>query len=1040
MPSLVSLNTPDPVQCASGQYNEIRCRFLYSHSVIGKEIVFSPGLWFDNPVQLINTTAPTNNIFKATYPASGDIDMTWIGNTILENWHAKIEYVDAFTFDVILKFIATTDLDRFVHQSPAITNNARFTAESLFLSSVYNHDKHAIFSLWIIDDPNVNAQINFPYQQCNYFDDTLPVTFSLKVNNAPVSGFIVGQDLDITIHINASGDPIIIGSDYYIGIIRETPEGSGNLVDAHDLGYAQVNGIVPVVVDDLDNPFISSTPILLTSGLGIDNQYECDVTIETEYFNPDYCYRVYIIYSVNGNWYSAKSDQICNAGAPNVPNYGTITPSITYGEDEFNVGCVTNVAPGTTLTLCAEMNQTEYNTNAMTNGVPGTYATNLQVINVYDSVENLQPGQSLEEITGLTFLGQSADGCYDITIPEAWSGTQRYIIFEYVFFINDDIQYTDYIYWAIPLSVIDIEAASQLSVVITDSEDAEFTNGIICLDYDDIIKATITHADGANYILSYTDPNGIVLTAAEDFQPSGDALITIDSNQLLLDVDRCIKIIATPVSITETDCDCFDIELILSVVSTENGISDVQLGWSVIDPPATFQSIIIKQGTNPAQEFTDQSGNVLYQVLTFESTITMNFLIIVTLENGCSYTTAATIQVFNVEGESHTLTYDICEDAPDGMLNCNNYPRIQYETCFLDDGELVTNVTFDDSMIASTIATDVREYSIDGGVSWLPFVVNPLPSPVPTPPTPPTLVRWTVTYTDDCVGHQVFIPLLCARTPPDCNNHPKIACHFDPDTETFSVTTAMNPSGSNVTDWHLEYSDDGGLTFNPYTVPFVVDDAIDSIIVIANPEYDDSCPQGPVLTCQWVRDEAEINCDYSDYELTSEYDPNTGAHIPTFTGDEDVLEVNTKEYSLDGGVTWTEYLTNPSGELVIFRWTIKFEGCCEKILPSASVRPGASATMMRIVEQVNISDLGAPQAAFVLPIPPGFELIHEDMISAMFNGNDLLYNIGTFGWTVNLGTATVTHANAFDPAEFPWDDPDPDSATWLVYEYWVRTI
>lgn len=1031
MPTLTALNTPNPVQIAAGQYTEIQCRFLSSVSVIGKVITFSPGIWFDSE-PLMPTTTPTNNIFKATYPITGTVEMTWIGSTVLQNWRAQIEYIDALTFDVKFQFIPTTDLNQYTHNSPAITNLGRFTQESLFLSSVYNHDKSLLMSIWLEGDPDALETVAFPFQFGNWFGDSLlPTTFSLQVGGNPSSGFIVGQDLDVTIHIDGSGDPVIIGNDYFIGIIRETPETSGNLVDAHELGYAAVNGNVSGNVSTLNNPFISVIPLQNPPGLGLANQYETEATIEGVYFNPDHCYRIYIVFNVSGYWHVAKSESICNAGAPNVPTYGAITTQITQGLNVFTEGCISNVSPGQVLEVCAIMSQSGYNTAAGTNGIPGTYLTNLEAINVYDSIDGLTPGQSLEEIDGLTFLSLSVDGCYTFTVPESWSNTTRFIVFEYVFLVNDpDEPYRDYIYYAIPISIIDIETPGPVTLVsIHNADDVVFPNDRICLDYSGVVKLNINHADGPLYDIQIIDPNGLVILTPADFSPAGDAQIIVDSNALSLDFPKCIKVIATPQSISIPVCDCFNIELTQTMVQSGDVLQTVNLDWEVLLPPSPFSSIIIKQGSDPAQEFFTQTGTVTYLVPTNNAKITLHFVITVILEDGCVYTTTPTIQVWNIEADTNTLNYDICTTPPDGSLGCDNYPSIQYACTGV--GSLAT-VTFNTSQITSVIATEVKEYSLDGGDTWTPYTVAIVA---------PAIARWSITYTDGCPDTIVSIYVTCLAPPLACNNVPKIQCLYDIDTDTFSIVTTINANGSTISDWHAEYSDDGGLTFVPYTIPFVVAPTIDSIIAIINPEYADGCPQGPLRTCAWIRDEDAVNCDYSDYSLTSAYDSGSGAHIPTFTGDEDLLDLNIKEYSTDGGLTWATYVTNPIGQLVIFRWTIRFEGCCEEIFISGSMAPMAlTGSRWRKYYAFNISALGAPQSAFTLPMPVGATLINEEMISVMFNGLDLLYNVGTFGWTVDLVTGIVTHATAFDPVDFPWDSPDVDSATWLVYEYWIEYL
>jgi hypothetical protein len=126
-------------------------------------------------------------------------------------------------------------------------------------------------------------------------------------------------------------------------------------------------------------------------------------------------------------------------------------------------------------------------------------------------------------------------------------------------------------------------------------------------------------------------------------------------------------------------------------------------------------------------------------------------------------------------------------------------------------------------------------------------------------------------------------------------------------------------------------------------------------------------------------------------------------------------------------------VTNPSGQLVIFRWTIAFDGCCIEILVAASQEPQISPSMFRIRETFDLSALGAPQSVFALTLPPGTELINEDHIIVYFNNAELLPGVGDFGWSADIGAETITHDTAFDPAELP-----PESV--LVYEYWVRSI
>lgn len=1030
--TLDALWTLDPVQIASGQYHEISCRFQAGGTLIGQEIAFSPLMWSLVQEPLTSSSAPTNNVFKAVYPASGTVEMTWFGDDHKQNWKARIEYVSATTFDLFLEFVASTDLNGYA--STEISNLSRFTVEAL-ASSVYDQTKYLVMAVWLVHEDNpandVLETVSAPFNLSKWFDEALPTTFKLKISGSEVDGYIIGQDLEVIVHIDGSGDPVTIGNQYYVALIKETPTTSGNLVDAHRFGYAFIDGSANAV-SDLDNPFTAGAILDSPGGLGLSNQYEGELTIGGAHFIDGECYHVIVIYNVDGLWTAAKSEAFCNIGAPNVPTYGDITVQISQGGNDYANECASNVVPCETLDICVTMDPASYNTDASDNGTPGTYATNLQQINVYDSPVPLIPGQSIDEITGLSLLGTTTDGCFSLLIPEDWSGEDHFIVFEYVFFIDDDTPYYDYIYYAVPVSVVDISSPGYLTLdSIHDVNDAVFLNDRICLDYDDVVKLNLVHSGASNHALDVIDPHGLVLSSPANFA-AGIAQVIVDANKLALDLDRCLKFIATPVAPGETTCTCFDIDLTATVVSTENGVTVIDLDWNLDSPPDTVQAFIIKQGGDPAQEFTGTSGTVQYQIETNDNKITLFFVIMVILENGCVYTTTPSIEVYNITGSTNTVDYDICLDPPSGELTCDNVALLSGVCNFdIGAGTLTVTPTFDGTGISSPINTETKEYNLNGD-GWVAYGGGDIDCGF-IALFDYLALRWTVTFNDDCPD-QVYSQIVqCFRTPPDCNNKPKIICLFDDATDTFTINVNNNAGGSDVDEWNIMYSEDGGATFDPYTAPFVVDPAVDSIIATAYPEYADSCPPGPLLSCSWIRDDDANNCDYDEYDLTSVFDEGTGAHIPTFTGDEDPLEVNIKEYSLDGGLTWTPYVTNPVGQLVIFRWTIQFPGCCEEILVSASQEPQIGTQIFRIVDDViDLGALGAPEDTFTLNIPAGFELINADHVIPYLNNARLFEGVDDFGWSVDIGTGEITYGTAFDPAEWPTGI--------LVHEYWVKSI
>jgi hypothetical protein len=453
-----------------------------------------------------------------------------------------------------------------------------------------------------------------------------------------------------------------------------------------------------------------------------------------------------VIYSLNGRWAVAKSQSFCNAGAPNPPTYGSVTPSVTHNGNDYATNCIANATVCETLILCASMDEAEYQTLAIENGATGSYTTNLQHINVYDSPTLPAPGQHLDEITGLSLLGEADDdGCFSLMIPESWAGEQHFIIFEYVFFIDNETSYFDYIYYAYSITVTDNTDLTLDSILNVD--DDPFLNDRICLEYDDIVKLNLVHAGGSNHVLRIIDPHGLVLSAPDQFD-TGTAQVIVDANGLALDLNRCLKFLASSASPGAGACTCFDIDLTQTVVATGNGTAVVSLDFALTSLPASVASIIIQQGNNPAETFYSDTGSTQYNLDTVQTIITLYYVIVVILENGCIYTTSPSIQVYNIQAWETQIQYDICDDPPSGEVDCDNVGLISGECAFVEGGQVEITPTFDATGITSPIDTELKEYNINGD-GWETYTSGAIEAGH-VALFDYLLLRWTVTFSDDC--------------------------------------------------------------------------------------------------------------------------------------------------------------------------------------------------------------------------------------------------------------------------------------------------
>lgn len=430
-------------------------------------------------------------------------------------------------------------------------------------------------------------------------------------------------------------------------------------------------------------------------------------------------------------------------------------------------------------------------------------------------------------------------------------------------------------------------------ISITDANGDDFTFGGCLERIAGNLTVTIS-VDGAFDPTAITNQNGYQDGTLVD---NGDGTWSFDMDAASLFLDGlCIPIIV----FTDEPC-----ELLCPVLTIDQQVDSGSVNSILsIDTDDTVTSFIVNGNTFGSTEalINDALSSDCY-----------TYVIEILLNDVCLFefdvilpacTTSATIE--------DCTTVDLCTI---------NTPDFEYEC--LPNGDI--EVTLDSG--GGTVIAELTEWSNDG-LSWNNF------STIFTPSSETGYIRYLVDYEDGCDPKEVVKEFAC---PFDCENFAECECEYDQATNEYLSNCNDNFTSTVSTDDTLYYID-GSLIGIPYTLGTPIDSTgINEISFKRTIVFDDACDD---LIIEWGCSKVSQDCDYVLYDLTCTHDINSNSITPTFTGDESILTVSEKTYSVDGS-NYAPYLGGsiPANNFALFKWKIKIEGCDLEVLTSACYIP-----------------------------------------------------------------------------------------------------
>lgn len=599
--------------------------------------------------------------------------------------------------------------------------------------------------------------------------------------------------------------------------------------------------------------------------------------------------------------------------------------------DAIETCCIENICPGESSRFCVQMDEAEYNAAATAAGVNGTFEDNFVGVTagVVDSLG--APPFSFDQ--GLTVTPLSNGGCVDLTIPNEWQNSTKYIVFVFQFDLGTHM---DYIYKPMRFTVgqANLSAAvvairdedNNLLPVLCNEETGQLT---VFLQGDfegcDSLEVLIGLEGSDSYSAGPVTVQNVTATSAE-------AVIDLSLLGNYEDQAYCLRLrcIQAPIDGPEScEGECFDMSLTQTTLSGGNN-AVMRFEFTVPDDVESFQ---ITTNTGASALLTGPTGSFDFNVATYGPEISVQYTIIA-VRGGCIFTSSLIMSTYNQTADATTVEYNICNAPPES--SCNNYIGIITD-CDPSGGygneQIYATAALDG---ATNIDTTTFEYSLNGVDGWAAY----------TGGTPLTATfaafRLTVTFTDGCPDLVAQESVTClGNSVQFCNNQPELSeCIFDADAQTLIVND-IGTYTSEVLDPLFAYSLDAGETWLTVDGPISTAGFTDGQVVMfrINPIYADNCNQGPEVFKECVYNEGVTTCDYSAFSLACEVNDST--FTPTFGGDETGLAVSVKEFSENGGASWDVYNNVPvtsASQTVLWRWELQYPGCDTFVLVVACTK------------------------------------------------------------------------------------------------------
>lgn len=653
------------------------------------------------------------------YPASATLGIqpTLINSYRYYQWQlfdVTVDTTDNFNFTINYTLFYQADKDSYV--SPTALNNLDlFLSNSINAVSILDNSSPSIYNQQktlkirvVHDDGTTNKP--FTVAQGDYQlrfwgrglldaqGDTTVFSYEMVRDGETVNNLSAFVNTTIRFSINGSSLP----GNYKVGVARvDSISNASNILNDLEIHQVDVSntGVISTISGLSSSAIISATGLTNVSG----DIYNGEIEIDKDYFNVDGRYRIFFHFDIGSSvWSPQITETEIVSDAPYPATFGLISHNLWVYDlnntNPYTNECFVNAVPRARIQVEITHNKSQYATQLTTNGGGGTWEDNF--VSALGMFSSTLPADGDAIRTRNDFEITRNDNVFTsgFRIPDDWAGETRYILFVFTFEVPFDPEqsYTDLIYYAIKVTCRDFDENGDnlFSVALKDTVGDPFGNAI-CEDYSGSLKVETTKdvsLNGVDYSLvslfniigedEFEEHDSFVKTVppqlisdkvvsqGSNFEPSNIITTTLLPDKFDKTKDYCFTAIAQKYQTggggnpAPAICPNLDVTLDMDYVGGNNTFSDVEFTVTINSgaPGQDIQSIEIRGlNLNNPQTVTigtfTSSATYSFKFLgpNYQVAIDVNFRILITLVDGCTYQADQRLVVANASGGSQTV-------------------------------------------------------------------------------------------------------------------------------------------------------------------------------------------------------------------------------------------------------------------------------------------------------------------------------------------------------------------------------------------------
>ena len=802
-------------KAAQGQLVKACARFESDQNLTGFQINVNPGMWI-NGESAAQTMSPG---YSRVYPlTTGNYEMDFQGlDDRYKNMRCELEVISPTTFAIYYYFIQTRD------KYSLGDNGYLFEYDYNSISEIEDSTGQAFRQKRKLD-LKITVDFISRVDVCHGLIDwqvkpfRTDANFSFIADGEYINGWRAGYDLDVKcvlFDVQASNE-------MYVSIYRiDAATNNERFVEDLELNMAYCIS-APFTTGQSDLPY---TAFLDSNGWQlVGGWFECNFTIDQNYFTDGGVYRIYITYKnvyENESVLSQLIPQVDENNLPQIEADYDVEATFENPNQTLTAHCYYGVNPCQEVTLTVNIDKSTFNASLIANDFPDLDIDDLIKSVRYSVTNNLTlNGVNLFTnwiSTSIDDNGVTYGSTITFLIPDDWAGLTRYVNFKFDFeFPNGDV----------------MTLVAPILLTITDySEDITLIGdkpNYIC---DTEGDQTFTFEGPSE--LSEFDVK-ILAPILEDLSDSGkgtndtdfgalDADVTVDYQKLPYGIS-CLKLLASEIMGDGSDCAALCDWVSIFIKNNTRPTNSYTLTWNFDNPfPADCIKRISFTDINTGVLLNDtEAGPDPIDIGTFifqRNKLTGRMSVTVLTFSGQIYTVEfnTNIQELQSQGEWGVTWYSwICDDPeipiPTEALPCSYTPSLvvvcdtasQQWEALLDDGGY---------------SIDSFEYTTDDGAVWYNyFAAIPFGSfekiqfrAVLSGGTPcGTIELWNAAeLCYDCLGALPVNP---------CDTFLEIEQSWDEGTELLTLNETLDPGCIIDAEIDLQYSYDG-ISYTTYTVP-----------------------------------------------------------------------------------------------------------------------------------------------------------------------------------------------------------------------------